>query len=133
MTTALTRILCIDDETDILEIAKMALEAVGGYTVKTCNRSVESIEAAQAFGPDLILLDVMMPGLDGAATLKLLKADAALAHIPVIFMTAKVQPSETAHYLELGAVGVIAKPFDPMALPDEVKRLWQRYHTENRT
>jgi len=130
MTATLTRILCIDDETDILEIAAMALESVGGYTVKTCSRGMDGVEQADSFKPDLILLDVMMPGLDGPSTLRLLKANKALENIPVIFMTAKVQPSEIARYLELGAAGVIAKPFDPMALAGEVKSRFEEHHAK---
>jgi two-component system, OmpR family, response regulator len=126
----LTRILCIDDETDILEIAKMSLETVGGFTVKTCSRGMEGIEQADSFKPDMILLDVMMPGLDGPATLKILQAKPALKNVPIIFMTAKVQPSEIANYLSVGAAGVIAKPFDPMTLPQEVKSRFEAYHAK---
>src|SRR5262245_22293624 len=130
MTAILQRILCIDDETDILEIAKMSLETVGGYTVKTCARGMEGIEQVESFKPDLILLDVMMPVIDWPATLKILQNKSTLQNTPIVFMTAKVQPSETAHYLTLGAAGVIAKPFDPMTLPEEVKSRFETYHAK---
>jgi len=78
--------------------------------------------------PDLILLDVMMPGMDGPTTLKSLRGHDEFAAIPVLFMTAKVQSDEVEEYLALGAVGVIHKPFDPMALSDEIRALWQIQH-----
>ncbi len=128
MSKELKRILYIDDEEDILSVAKLSLEALGGYTVQTCKRGTEGIEQVDIFHPEVILLDVMMPGLDGPATLKLLQANPALKNIPVIFMTAKVQPEELTHYLTLGATGIIPKPFDPMTLSKEVEALWRAFH-----
>lgn len=124
----LKRILCVDDEDDILQVAKLALEAVGGFETKQCSSGAQALAEAGSFHPDVILLDVMMPQMDGPATLKALKENPAIAGIPVVFMTAKVQPSEVEHYLKLGAAGVIAKPFDPMALPGQVKKLWEQLH-----
>ncbi|WP_019626363.1 response regulator [Thioalkalivibrio sp. ALJT] len=121
----LQRILYVEDEPDIQAIAALALETVGGYAVKTCASGEEAVRDAEAFAPDLILLDVMMPGMDGPTTLEALRGIPALAEVPVAFMTAKVQPSEIAHYKSLGARDVIAKPFDPMTLSDEVRRIWQ--------
>ncbi|WP_017941875.1 MULTISPECIES: response regulator [unclassified Thioalkalivibrio] len=121
----LQRILYVEDEPDIQAVAELALETVGGYTVKTCASGEEAVRDAEAFAPDLILLDVMMPGMDGPTTLEALRGIPALAGVPVAFMTAKVQPSEIAHYKSLGARDVIAKPFDPMTLSDEVRRIWQ--------
>lgn len=122
----LERILVIEDEADIRTVARLALEAVGGFTVETCASGSEGCARAQTFLPDIILLDVMMPGMDGPATLAALRQQAALVAVPVVFMTAKVQPQEVAHYRALGALDVIAKPFDPMTLADTVRRIWLR-------
>ncbi|MGM0554253.1 MAG: response regulator [Pseudomonadota bacterium] len=121
----LQRILYVEDEPDIQAVAELALETVGGYTVKTCASGEEAVRDAEGFAPDLILLDVMMPGMDGPTTLEALRGIPALAGVPVAFMTAKVQPSEMEHYKSLGARDVIAKPFDPMTLSDQVRRIWQ--------
>ncbi|HVK56005.1 MAG TPA: response regulator [Burkholderiales bacterium] len=123
-TKPLQRLLYVEDEPDIRAIARIALETVGGFEIKMCSSGQEAIDSAPAFIPDLILLDVMMPGLDGPSTLKALRALPEIKEIPVIFMTAKVQAHETAHYRELGAVGVISKPFDPMMLAENIRSIW---------
>jgi CheY-like chemotaxis protein len=120
----LQRILMVEDETDIQEVAKLALEAVGGFTVEICSSGNEALERAPQFNPDLILLDVMMSGMDGPTTLIHLREIPALAQTPVIFMTAKVQPQEVARYQALGALDVISKPFDPMMLSEQVTAIW---------
>ena len=122
--TELQRILMADDDSDIRTVAEISLTAVGGFTVEVCGSGREALERAPAFGPDLILLDVMMPGMDGPTTLKGLREIPALAQTPVIFMTAKVQPREVAQLVACGALDVLAKPFDPMALPDALRRIW---------
>jgi CheY-like chemotaxis protein len=119
---SLHRILCAEDEPDIQAVARLALERVGGFQVLICSSGQETLDSAGAFAPDLILLDVMMPGLDGPATLRLLRADPATSTIPVIFLTAKVQPTEIVHYRSLGALDVIAKPFDPMNLASRLRQ-----------
>lgn len=124
----LNRILYVEDEPDIRAIAKLALEEVGGFVVDLCGTGEEAVARAEAFVPDLILLDAMMPGMDGHATLRALRARGVLAAIPVIFMTAKVQPAEVAHFRTLGALDVIAKPFDPMRLSDTIREIWKRHH-----
>lgn len=124
MKTELEHVLCIDDEADILEVAGMCLETVGGLAVTRCNGGAEGIEKAREVAPDLILLDVMMPGMDDPTTLEKMRADAALEHIPVIFMTARVQPGEVAEYIARGAIAVIEKPFDPMTLAEQVRKAW---------
>lgn len=126
MSGELRRLLYIEDEPDIQAVARLALEAVGGFTVEVCGSGEEALRRGPAFGPDLILLDVMMPGMDGPSTLQALRAIPALAATPAVFMTAKVQPAEIAHFKSLGALDVIAKPFDPMTLADEVRRIWAR-------
>lgn len=120
----LNRILCVEDEDDIREVATLALEAVGGFTVLACASGREAIERAPGFAPDLVVLDVMMPGMDGPATLSALRADPRLAATPVIFMTAKVQPHETAQLMALGVMGVVAKPFDAMTLGETIRGIW---------
>jgi two-component system, OmpR family, response regulator len=121
----LQRILYVEDEVDIQAVAKLALEMVGGFTVKICSSGEEAMKEAVAFAPDMILLDVMMPGMDGPGTLAALRTLPSLATVPVAFMTAKVQPQEVAHYKSLGARDVIAKPFDPMTLADKVRAIWK--------
>ena len=124
----LSRILHVDDETDIREVAKLALEAVGGFTVESCGSGQEAVSRAAGFAPDLILLDVMMPGLDGPATFRALKELPECANTPVIFVTAKAMPPELNRFKEMGAIGVIAKPFDPMTLADQLRSIWMEKH-----
>ena len=126
MLQSLNKVLYVEDEDDIRTVAQLALEAVGGLTLKSCSSGEEAVQAAVSFAPDLILLDVMMPGMDGPSTLAALHKLDPLKDVPVIFMTAKVQPSEIAHYRSLGALDVIAKPFDPMTLADQVRAVWER-------
>lgn len=123
--TTLQRILYVEDEADIQAVAKLALEMVGGFTVKICSSGDEAVKEAVAFAPDMILLDVMMPGMDGPTTLAALRTLPSLVNVPVAFMTAKVQPQEVAHYKSLGALDVIAKPFDPMTLADKVRAIYK--------
>ena len=117
----LTKILYVEDEPDIQTVALMALETIGGFTVRACSSGQEALEAAPEFEPDLVILDVMMPGMDGPATMQALRKLPAMANVDMIFMTAKVQSQEIERYLEMGAVDVIAKPFDPMALATQVQ------------
>lgn len=126
MTRELTRILYVEDDPDIQAIAMMVLETINGFTLAACSSGAEALAKAVGFNPDLVLLDVMMPGMDGPETLKGLRAFPELAHTPVVFMTAKVQPQEVEGYLNLGAVGVIAKPFDPMTLAQQLRDIWAR-------
>ncbi|HOD31909.1 MAG TPA: response regulator [Holophaga sp.] len=128
MTVPLTRILMVEDDPDIRAVAHLSLTAVGGFTVALCASGEEALAQAEAFAPDLLLLDVMMPGMDGPDTLAALRAKPALAGVPALFMTAKVQPQEVAHYRDLGAADVLPKPFDPMALPGQLRALWERLH-----
>ena len=120
----LKTILYVEDDEDIQMVAQMALEMVGGLSLRTCSSGWEAIDAAGSLHPDLILLDVMMPDMDGPATLVELRKLPNTRETPVVFMTAKVQAAEVSHYRSLGAVGVIAKPFDPMLLAQQVRSLW---------
>ncbi|MBT5497967.1 MAG: response regulator [Alphaproteobacteria bacterium] len=126
--TELNKILYVEDEPDIQAVARIALETVGQLTLEICSSGQEALDKAAAFDPDLILLDVMMPGLDGPDTLLELRKLDGFSSKPVIFMTAKVMDSEVQRYLDLGAIGVIPKPFDPMGLAGQVKSIWQDSH-----
>ncbi|WP_414582741.1 response regulator [Scytonema sp. PCC 10023] len=114
------RILIIDDEEDIREVAQLTLEAVGGWQVFTAESGFKGLQLAEAEKPDAIVLDVMMPEMDGVATFQKLQANPATQNIPVILMTAKVQSSDQRRFAELGVTGLIAKPFDPMTLTDQL-------------
>ncbi|MGD8525318.1 MAG: response regulator [Thioalkalispiraceae bacterium] len=120
----LTRILYVEDEPDIQAVAQIALESVGGFDVSICSSGEEALQSAAQFAPQLLLLDVMMPGMDGPTTLSELHKQDELRDIPAIFMTAKVQPQEIEQLLTYGAIGVVAKPFDPMTLSDTIRKIW---------
>ena len=124
MSKPLERILHVEDEDGIREVAKLALETVGGLAVASCSGGEEALARAPDFKPDLVLLDVMMPDMDGPATLEALRTLPGFADIPVIFMTAKVMAEEISRFKDLGAVDVIEKPFDPMTLADRIKGIW---------
>lgn len=128
-TAELKRILVVEDEPDIRNVARLALGDVGGFEVDLCESGAQALERVRERRPDLVLLDVMMPELDGPATLARLREDPATASVPVVFMTAKVQPREVSGYLEAGAIGVISKPFDPMTLHESVRDLWEKAGT----
>ena len=117
------RILVIDDDEDIQDVARVALEVVGGWEVITASSGSEGLSLAATEQPDAILLDVMMPDLDGIATLKQLKANTATQPIPVILLTAKVQSSDRHRFAQLDIIGIIAKPFKTMLLADRVAEI----------
>jgi CheY-like chemotaxis protein len=114
------RVLVIDDEEDIREVAKLSLEMVGGYEVLLARSGAEGLAMAQAEIPDTILLDVMMPEMDGPSTFRKLQENPATRKIPVIFITAKVQAADQRRFKDLGVTSVIAKPFDPVKLASQV-------------
>ena len=126
MAKELKTILYVEDDTDIQAVTQLALETIGGYEITLCSSGNEAVEKAHGFVPDCILLDVMMPEMDGPTTLVELKKLPSYQGIPVIFMTAKVMDKEVKEYIELGASGVISKPFDPMTLANQIKEIWQR-------
>jgi CheY-like chemotaxis protein len=113
-------VLLIDDEPDIREVVELSLGSVAGWEVLTASSGADGVELASTQQPDVILLDVMMPGLDGPATLDVLRGSDETRAIPVLFMTAKAQAGELTRYASLGVAGVIPKPFDPMTLSDRV-------------
>lgn len=122
----LQRILYVEDEPDIRRIATTALSLVGGFEVRSCGSGAEAVVEAPGFGPDLFLLDVMMPDMDGVATASALHAHPGLAEVPVVFMTARLQDRDLETYRREGALGVIAKPFEPLGLAGQVRELWER-------
>ena len=120
---AIHKVLLVDDEDDIRKVGLLSLSRVGGWQTVLASSGAEGVARAAAERPDLILLDVMMPGMDGPATFHQLRAQEATASTPIIFMTAKNQKHEVERFLELGALGVIGKPFNPLTLPAEIKKL----------
>ena len=120
---AIRKVVLVDDDPDIRAIGEMSLRDVGGWEVVCVSDGFAALEAAASERPDCILLDVMMPELDGPGTFARLQQDEQCRSIPVVFMTAKAQPHELRGYTELGAAGVIAKPFDPITLPDQIRSL----------
>jgi len=116
-------VLIIDDEEDIQEVARLALELVGGWQVSTASSAKEGLLLAEVQQPDVILLDVMMPEIDGIATFQKLQANPATKQIPVILLTAKVQSIDQRRFAQLGVTGVIPKPFKSMNLAKQVAEL----------
>ncbi len=116
----ISKVLLVDDDPNIVLIATIGLEDRPNWTVVTANSGSEAVQKAVSEKPDIILLDMMMPGMDGITAFKKIKEIESCKNIPIIFMTAKVQRDEVAAYLDLGAAGVVMKPFDPMKLSDQV-------------
>lgn len=114
------KVLIVDDENDVRRIANLSLTRLGGMEVCEATDGFDCLARAAGLEPDVILLDVQMPGMDGPATLRALRGDPCTAHIPVIFVTAKAQRSETESLCRLGAAGVVVKPFDPRGLAVEI-------------
>ncbi len=123
MTSALDikQVLLVDDDQNIRTLAQMGLEGLTDWKVELAASGAEAIRKASELKPDLIILDVMMPGMDGPTTLGELRKVDSLTGIPVIFMTAKAQTHELELYQRMGAKGIITKPFDPMTLPDDIQ------------
>ncbi|HEV7196673.1 MAG TPA: response regulator [Pedococcus sp.] len=117
------RILVVDDDELILEVAQMSLEVVGGWSVVTATDGQQGLDVARAELPDAIVMDVMMPGMDGPTAALALRADPATAGIPIVLLTAKVQAADRAAFAELPVRGVLGKPFDPMLLPAELSTM----------
>lgn len=117
------RVLVVDDDPLLREVAKAALEMVGGWSVLTAGSGLEAQEVASSEQPDALLLDIMMPGMDGPSTVLALQEDPATRDIPVVFLTAKLPGQGREDWAGSTVVGVISKPFDPMTLSAEVARL----------
>jgi two-component system, OmpR family, response regulator len=125
------KVLMADDDADIRKICNLSLSAVGKWQVVLAATGTEAVAKAKEEVPGLILLDVMMPGLDGVTAYHQIQEIPALKDVPVILITAKVQPEELEKYMELGVAGVIMKPFDPMRLPGEIMRLLTQHYEAN--
>ncbi|MEM8932830.1 MAG: response regulator [Acidobacteriota bacterium] len=124
----LERILLVEDETDIQTVARLALEDIGALHVEVCDSGAEALDRGPAFAPQLILLDFMMPGMDGRETMSAFTKVAELVSVPVVFLTARAQLDEVAEYRRLGAIEVIVKPFDPLTLAERVQEIWREHH-----
>jgi two-component system OmpR family response regulator len=114
-------ILLVDDDADIRRVAALALERIGGFRVELASSGEEALERATAAPPDLLLLDVSMPGMDGPATLAALRHNAPTERVPVVFFTAIANADEVIRLRALGAVGVVGKPFDVMGLSARIR------------
>ena len=116
--------LYVEDDCDIAEVTIMVLQDIGGFEVEHCYCGEKALERLSIFKPQLILMDVMMPGLDGPQTLQKLRQIPNGEDIPVIFITAKAQTHEQASYKEMGSLGVIIKPYEPTTLCAQIEALW---------
>lgn len=123
---ALERVMHVEDDESIRLVVEIALVDVAGFELLSCDSGQSALEQVEAFAPQLILLDVMMPQMDGLQTLEALRQLPSLAKVPVVFMTAKIQQTEKQRYLDAGAISVIEKPFEPMELGDTLSQLYQR-------
>lgn len=118
-------ILIIDDEDDIREVASLSLEATAGWQILTASSGAQGIELAITHQPDAILMDVMMPGVDGPTTFRQMQQIPAIAHIPVLLLTAKVQGVDKRRFADLGVAAVLFKPFDPLTLAEQISEALQ--------
>ena len=121
----LTKVCYVEDDEDIQRIVRLSLERIGKMTVETVSDPLRAIEAMTRFGPDLVLLDWMMPGMDGPTLFRAMKEQPGTASLPVIFITAKATQLEIGELTALGAAGAISKPFNPKELPDQLREIWK--------
>lgn len=128
LTKKMITILYAEDEEDIRSIAQIALEDIGGFDVKYAFNGLDVLEIANDFTPDLMLLDVMMPHMDGPTALRELRKRPRFTNVPTIFMTAKIEPNKIKEYKAIGAINVISKPFDPISLADTLLKSWREFH-----
>ncbi|MBV1863835.1 MAG: response regulator [Rhodobacteraceae bacterium] len=120
------KILHVEDDLDIQEIAKLSLETIGGFEILQCASGKQALEEAHNFKPDLFLFDVQMPEMSGDVLYQEIKVMPDMENIPAIFMTARAQAKDVAALKELGALDVVTKPFDPMTLPDQIREILAR-------
>jgi len=126
--TQLRRVMCVDDDPDIRTILDCSLSLLGGYEVQLCANGQEALDQAVTFAPQLVLLDVMMPGMDGPQTLDRLRQLPCMKGVPVVFLTAKAMQGELEGLLQHGATGIIVKPFDPVRLSADILIYWEHGH-----
>ena len=122
----LNKICYVEDDEDIQRIVRMSLERVGKMTVEVVTDPLKAIGVMTAFKPDLVMLDWMMPGMDGPTLFRKMKEDPQMSSMPVVFITAKAQSRDMAELMALGAVGTISKPFSPKDLPDQLRAIWKK-------
>ena len=125
---SLERVLYIEDEEDIRIVADIALKTIGGLDTRCCASGPEGLATLQTFPAQLILLDVMMPGMDGPSVLSEIRNNEQYQNTPIVFITAKVQADEVDQLLSLGANAVISKPFEPMDMAQKLKDIWEDFH-----
>jgi len=123
-TRPLQKILYVEDDEDIQRIVRMSLERIGKLSVEIVGNSMNAIEVMKAYQPDLVMLDWMMPEMDGPTLFRMMKEDSAVADLPVVFITAKASSRELEELNKMGAKGTISKPFSPKDLPDQLRALW---------
>lgn len=133
MNKKLKKILFVDDDPDAHLIVKISLQELSDIELYTALSGEEAIKIALNTHPDLILLDVMMPDLDGIVTLQAIKLLPSLAKTPVVFLTARVQKNEIAEYFKCGILDVITKPFNPITLPETINQIWEKYQKSTST
>lgn len=121
----LRRVMCVEDDPDIRMILDFSLQRVGGYELCLCASGQEALDRVDAFAPQLVLLDVMMPGLTGPQTLEQLRQRPVMRGVPAVFLTAKAMPDEVEALTVYGATGIIVKPFDPVTLPKDIRIYWE--------
>ncbi|MBB4266495.1 response regulator [Roseospira visakhapatnamensis] len=124
MSRELKRVLYVDDEVMLQKVGRVALEKFGGFEVEVVGSGEEALQRAPVYNPDLILLDVMMPGMDGPSTVERLRAMPEVCQIPIVFITAKAHPDEVARFKALGVMGVLTKPYEPQDLGNQLRTLW---------
>jgi two-component system, OmpR family, response regulator len=129
MERVLKKIMLVEDDPDIQFITRLSLEIGGGYEVQVCGSGAEAVQSARAYAPDLILLDVMMPGMDGLATMDALRDLPGVAATPMVFFTANTQDQVRQDLIRRGALDVITKPVEPNALVDQIRAIWERFAT----
>jgi two-component system, OmpR family, response regulator len=123
----LKRVMFVEDDLDVFPLIELSLSSIGGFEVRGFMQGEDAVRAAQAFHPQLVMLDCMMPGMDGPTTMKLLRQLEGFERKPFAFLTAKVQEAHVSRLYALGAAEVIAKPFDPIALPETLRKIWQAW------
>ena len=127
MESPLKKIMLVEDDPDIQLITRLSLEAGGSYEVRVCGSGAEAVQSGGAYAPDLILLDVMMPGMDGLAAMDALRRLPEMAATPIVFFTANTQHQVRQDLLQRGAAGVIIKPVEPHALVEQIREIWRRF------
>ena len=129
MKKPLTKMIVVDDDVDILKITQFSLEEMKGVSIRYCRSGQEAIQEALVFQPDFMLIDVMMPQMDGVVLVQAMRLIPALANIPVAFLTAKIQKEEIESYHKMGIMDVITKPFDPLTLGDKILKIWNKLNS----